>query len=235
MKFTLEKMANLESEILKQIRARPGYSRVELARELQLAPSTIGNYVGRLISEGFLSESPAVPEGGEVEAGRPATALRLNPDGGQFIGIDFEARNIMAMSVDFSDTPIKHVHEQISESDTVTQILKKIETAITAVLPDNESRLLAIGIGVPGLVDPINGVALDYKYIHNWHNVQLTAPLAEKFGVPVYLVWPGARRGGFYLHGHPQWHRRGYRGGRPIATRLGASGGRDRPLAFALA
>ena len=128
-----------------------------------------------------------MPESGETEAGRPATALRLNPDGGQFIGVDFEARNIMAMSVDFSDTPIKHVHEQITESDTVPQILKKIETAITAVLPDNQGRLLAIGIGVPGLVDPAKGMALDYKYIKNWQNVQLTAPLAEKFGVPVYL------------------------------------------------
>src|SRR5580698_2089018 len=140
MKFTLEKMANLESEILKRVRATPGLSRVALARELQLAPSTVGNYVGRLIAEGFLAEYPAVPENGETEAGRPATALRLNADGGQFIGIDFEARNIMAMSVDFSDTPIKHVHDQISETDTVAQILKKIENAIAAVLPDNQSR-----------------------------------------------------------------------------------------------
>src|SRR5579884_2636507 len=187
MKLTLEQMASLESEILKRVRARPGFSRVALARQLQIAPSTVGNYVGRLLAEGFLSESPAVPQNGEVEAGRPATALRLNPDGGHFVGVDFEARNIMAMSVDFSDTPIKHAHDQISESDTIPQILKKIETAIAAVLPDNASKLLAIGIGVPGLVDPINGVAVEYKYIHNWRNVQLTAPLAEKFGVPVYL------------------------------------------------
>lgn len=187
MKLTMEQMATLESEILKRVRERPGFSRVALARELQIAPSTVGNYVSRLLSEGFLSEYPAVPENGEAEAGRPATALRLNPDGGHFVGVDFEARNIMAMSVDFSDTPIKHTHEQISESDTIPQILKKIETSINAVLPDNQSKLLAIGIGVPGLVDPINGVAIEYKYIHNWRNVQLTAPMAEKFGVPVYL------------------------------------------------
>jgi len=187
MKLTLEQMASLESEILKRVRARPGLSRVALARALQIAPSTVGNYVGRLIAEGFLTEFPSVSPGGSSEAGRPATSLRLNPDGGHFIGVDFEARNIMAMAVDFSDTPIKHVHEPISESDTVPQILKKIETAISAVLPGSASRLLAIGIGVPGLVDPANGVALEYKYIHNWRNVQLTAPLAEKFGVPVYL------------------------------------------------
>jgi N-acetylglucosamine repressor len=187
MKLTLEQMSNLESEILKRVRAHPGFSRVELSRELQIAPSTVGNYVGRLLTEGFLAESPAIPASGEIEAGRPATALTLNADGGHFIGIDFEARNIMAMSVDFSDTPIKHAHDQIAESDSVAQILKKIELAINAVIPDNQSKLLAIGIGVPGLVDPANGVAVDYKYIHNWHNVQLTAPLAEKFGVPVYL------------------------------------------------
>jgi predicted NBD/HSP70 family sugar kinase len=187
MKLTLAQIANLESEILKRVRARPGLSRVGLARKLQIAPSTVGSYVGRLIAEGFLVESVAQPESGEVEVGRPPTALRLNPDGGQFIGIDFEARNIMAMSVDFSDTPIKHVHEEIQESDTVPQILQKIERAVTAVLPGNQSRLLAIGIGVPGLVDPVKGIALEYKYIRNWRQVALTEPLAKKFGVPVYL------------------------------------------------
>src|SRR3984957_18639357 len=187
MKLTLEQMGSLEAEILKRVRAHPGFSRVGLARKLQIAPSTVGNYVGRLVSEGFLIEHPAGSPTGEAEAGRPATALRLNPDGGYFVGIDFEARNIMGMSVDFSDTPIKHIHEEIAESDSVPQILKKLEAAITAVLPDNRSRLLAIGIGVPGLVDPAHGVAVDYKYIHNWHNVKLTDPLSDKFGVPVYL------------------------------------------------
>lgn len=187
MKLTLEQMATLESEILKRVRERPGFSRVALARELQIAPSTVGNYVGRLIQEGFLSEYPAVPENGEIEAGRPATALRLNPDGGHFVGVDFEARNIMAMSVDFSDTPLKHAHDTISESDSVPQILKKIEDSIAAVLPEGHSKLLAVGIGAPGLVDPASGTALEYKYIQNWRNVPLTAPLAEKFGVPVYI------------------------------------------------
>lgn len=186
MRLTFGQVANLESEILKRVRARPGFSRVALARELRIAPSTVGNYVGRLIEEGFLTESAAV-ENADAEAGRPPTALRLNPDGGEFIGIDFEARNIMAMSVDFSDTPVKHIHKPIEETDTVPQILKKIEQAIKAVLPGNQSRLLAIGIGVPGLVDPAKGLAIDYKYIQNWHNVRITEPLAQQFGVPVYI------------------------------------------------
>jgi len=203
MKLSIEQMANVDSEILKRVRACPGVSRIELARELQIAPSTVGNYVGRLITEGFLVESEKMGN----EGGRPPTALRLDPDGGQFIGVDFEARNIMAMAVDFSDRPLKHAHRTILETDSVPQIIAKLEEAIREVLPENPSRLLAIGVGVPGLVDPNKGIAIHYKYINNWRDVALAAPLAERFGVPVYLentirsmtlaeLWFGQGRGG---------------------------------------
>jgi len=203
MKLSIEQMANVDSEILKRVRACPGVSRIELARELQIAPSTVGNYVGRLITEGFLVESEKMGN----EGGRPPTALRLDPDGGQFIGVDFEARNIMAMAVDFSDRPLKHAHRSILETDSVAQIIAKLEEAIVEVLPENPSRLLAIGVGVPGLVDPNQGIAIHYKYINNWRNVPLAGPLAERFGVPVYLentirsmtlaeLWFGQGRGG---------------------------------------
>lgn len=183
MKLSLEQMACIESEILKQVRAHPGISRIALARKLQIAPSTVGNYTGRLITEGFLVES----EKADYGSGRPPTALRLDPDGGQFIGVDFEARNIMAMAVDFSDRPLKHAHRDIKRLDAVSDIIKKIEQAIVEVLPQDQSHLLAIGVGVPGLVDPTGGVALHYKYIDRWKNVPLAATLAKRFGVPVYL------------------------------------------------
>jgi glucokinase len=93
----------------------------------------------------------------------------------------------MAMAVDFSDRPLKQAHKSIRESDTVAQIIEKIEQAITEVLPDNKSRFLAIGVGVPGFVDPSKGIAIHYKYLNNWRNVPLAGPLAKQFGVPVYL------------------------------------------------
>jgi glucokinase len=183
MKLSPEQMSSLESEILKRVRSRPGISRIALSRVLQIAPSTVGNYVGRLLTEGFLVES----EKADREAGRPPTSLRLNPDSGQFIGVDFEARKIMAMAVDFSDRPLKHSHQDIQNSDSAPQVVEKIERAILEVLPESPGRLLAIGVGVPGLVDPVHGLALDYKYIRKWRNVPLAGPLAKRFGVPVYL------------------------------------------------
>jgi N-acetylglucosamine repressor len=175
--------ADLEADILKCVRASNGMSRVEVARTLGLAPSTAGIYVERLMIDGYLEET----EKAERETGRPPVLLNLNPERGEFVGVDFEARNIMAVAVDFSDKPLRDAHLKIAESDTVEQITRKLEQAINKVLPEDPRRLLAIGVGVPGLVDSANGVALHYEYIANWRNVPLAKTLRTKFDVPVFL------------------------------------------------
>src|SRR5512135_1595112 len=122
-----QQVAHLEARMLQLVRTREGLSRVQLARELNLSPSTAGIYVRRLVRERFLREDK--PEDCTA-AGRPATGLLLNPDGGRFIGVDFEARNIMATVVDFSQKPLRRVHKVIRVSDSAEQVLDKIEGAI---------------------------------------------------------------------------------------------------------
>jgi N-acetylglucosamine repressor len=182
-KIKHDSIALQQADLLRRVRAREGMSRVELARGLNLAPSTVGIYVDHLVEEGYLFEGKAT----ERESGRPPTILALNPYGGRFIGVDFEARNIMAVSVDFSQKPIKEFHGTISRSDSVEEILRKIECAIQEVALDDVRPLLAIGVGVPGVIDPLSGVAKKYKHIQGWENVPLVQRLAEKFKVPVFL------------------------------------------------
>ena len=183
MRRTPHHTSDLESHIIKHVRASSGVSRVELARSLGLAPSTAGIYVERLIAGGYLAESDKA----ERETGRPPMLLNLNPERGEFVGVDFEARNIMAVAVDFSDKPLRNTHLKIAESDSVDQITRKIEQAVSKVLPEDPKRLLAIGVGVPGMVDSQNGIALSYEYIANWKNVPLAKSLRKKFGVQVFL------------------------------------------------
>ncbi len=182
-KIKHETIAHLEGDLLRLVRAQEGLSRVELARSLNLAPSTVGIYVDHLIAEGFLSEGKRVGR----DFGRPPTALSLNAQGGRFIGVDFEARNIMATSVDFSQTPLKQFHDTIAAADSVEKILEKIERAIGEVIADDARRVLAIGVGVPGVIDPVHGVARQYKHIRGWTNIPLVDRLSRRFSVPVFL------------------------------------------------
>ena len=175
--------SHLESEIIKRIRSVDGISRVELGRSLHLAASTAGTYVERLIKLGYIVEQEKAVRG----SGRPPVLLRLNPDGGAFIGVEFEARTIRAVAVDFADRPLRNAFRPVEEDEDATSVMRKIEDAVNEVMPTNRTKLLALGVGVPGIIDPVHGVGLSYKYIVNWRNVPLRDRLTKRFGVPVFL------------------------------------------------
>lgn len=198
-----QQVASLEAEMLRRVRARGGLSRVQLARELKLAPSTAGIYVDRLVRDGFLRQT-ATRE--RETAGRPPTALVPNPDGGRFVGVDFEARNLMATVVDFSQQSLRQVHKIIRPADSASQIVAKIAQAIDELMAGDTRPLLGIGVGVPGTIDPVKQVAVHYDFIQDWRDVPLGTTLRERFHAPVYLennirsmalaeLWFGAERG----------------------------------------
>jgi len=202
LKIKQKAVASLEGELLRRVRADDGLSRVDLARQLHLAPSTVGAYVDRLIEEGFLSEWQKA----ERDFGRPPTLLSLNPKGGRFVGVDFEAHNIMATLVDFSQQPLRRIHKTIRPSDSVEQIIGKIEQSISELMGGRPRDLLGIGVGVPGSIDPKNQIALAYAHIKGWKNIPLGELLAKKFKVEVFLennirsmalaeMWCGQARG----------------------------------------
>jgi N-acetylglucosamine repressor len=176
-------VANIEAELLKCVRARGGLSRVELAHELGLAPSTAGIYADRLVRDGFLVETAKA----EREPGRPPTLLGPNPDGGRFVGVDFEARSILATVVDFSQRVVKQSFRTIREGDSVERILVRLEEVIHSAIEGDQRPLLGIGVGVPGTIDPARGVALGYEFIDGWKDVPLASRLGAEFGVPVHL------------------------------------------------
>lgn len=194
--------AAIEAELLKRVRARGHISRVELARELGIVPSTAGIYVDRLIDEGFLTET----EEGTGGLGRPPKLLALNPQGGSFVGVDFEARNIMAMRVDFSQRPLAEERRAVAPTDGAAKIMREIESMIDRVMGRGCRGVLGIGIGLPGAIDPCRGMALEYDRVPGWHALPIGQRLSRRFGVPVFLennirsmalaeMWFGAGRG----------------------------------------
>ena len=175
-------VAALESTLIQHLRLHEGTSRIELARMMDLAPSTIGLYVDRLIEDGFLLEG----QKSRRSAGRPPTILELNPDAGQFVGVDFEARQLSATAVDFSQQTLGRQKQTIRATDTPDRVIEKIKSAVSDVAGPMP-RLLGIGIAVPGSVDPKRGVALHYEFIRDWRDVPLVKHLVREFNVPVYL------------------------------------------------
>ena len=90
-------IAGQQADLLRLVRARDGLSRVELARSLNLAPSTVGIYVNHLVEEGYLFEGKTAAR----DFGRPPTILALNPQGGFFR----TGANVYGLQFHFEVTP----------------------------------------------------------------------------------------------------------------------------------
>lgn len=166
-----------------QVRSRRATSRTTLAKALGISPSTIGLYVDQLIAEKFLNESGL----NQGPMGRPRRVLTTRPEAGWFAGVEFNAERVQAVGVDFSGLKTAAVAHPLSAEVSAEQVLQAIFSTVATLAKSMEGALLAVGLGVPGLVDAQAGVGLYYAFIPDWKQIPVVAKITEKLKVPVIL------------------------------------------------
>lgn len=86
------------------------------------------------------------------------------------------------------DSPQPERHKKIptQANKGPNHVIRRMIKAIETVMPESHKGL-RIGIGIPGPLDPFEGVVLGAPNIPGWKNVPLQAKLQSHFGCPVYL------------------------------------------------
>ncbi len=169
--------ADFGAEIIRQVREHGGLSRVELARALGVAASTIGRHVDALVDAGYFTETVEPTK----EAGRPPTRLRPNPSRGCFLGIDFHAGHVFGTAVDFAQNELLRMDRPLEGSKGVEAVLDELIRVMHQMMAQVKLPVLAAGIAAPGRVDARRGSVVHYAHIPGFDNV----PLAEKIGAEV--------------------------------------------------
>lgn len=105
-----------------------------------------------------------------------------------WIGIDVGGTNIVCGIVNDQGEVLSSLKKPTEASYGTSSVLTKMaqmtsEVAANAGLSD---QISGIGIGIPGLVDPWNGIAL-YSANLNWRDVPLAAELSKRTSLPVYI------------------------------------------------
>lgn len=72
----------------------------------------------------------------------------------------------------------------VDPKETASQTLKRMFTAIDAVLTDSVDSL---GIGVPGVVDTETGIVYDVQNIPSWKEVNLKEIVQQRYSLPVFI------------------------------------------------
>ncbi|MDB6007368.1 MAG: hypothetical protein JWR15_4355 [Prosthecobacter sp.] len=166
-----------------QVRSGRATSRTTLAKALAISPSTTGLYVDQLIAENYLNESGL----NQGPMGRPRRILTTRAEAGWFAGVEFNAQRIQVVGVDFSGGLKTTVEQTLPAEVMADQVIKSILSCVSKLAESMEGRLLSVGLGVPGLVDPQAGMGLLYAFIPDWNNVPVVEIIGSKLQVPVIL------------------------------------------------
>lgn len=175
--------AEFGAEIIRQVRDHEALSRVELARVLGVAASTIGRHVDSLIGAGYFTETLEPTR----EAGRPPTKLRPDPKRGCFMGVDFNAGGMFATLVDFAQKTISQRKMKLDGEKGAEVMMTQMLGALREMRDETTLPLLSVGLAVPGRVDTRRGVGLKYVHVPDWEDIPVTETTTRVLGAPAFI------------------------------------------------
>lgn len=174
------------------LRKYPGISRQRCAEIMQLSTFSISRLTRDLINANMVIEDSVTETATETRLkGRPSQPLYLNPDYAHFAGIDFEASHWRFLIINFQGQAIYQTERLLNEcrdSESYTQILEQyLETEI-ARYGAPWSRVQAVGVAAPGLLDLQKGIIREYEACPAIGSIPILERYRRITQKPVYLL-----------------------------------------------
>lgn len=173
------------SIILEIIRKKKEISRAEIARISKLNPSTVSKITRELIKIGLLKEVGT----GSSQLGRKPIQLSLNPDIPCVIGVEVTEDRIAALITDIEARVIARARASINDIDDGKTVIKKTIRVIHNLVErcrEDKKRIMGIGMGITGLVDPVRGVAVFSPNI-GWRDVPIKQLIKKEFKINTFI------------------------------------------------
>lgn len=173
---------NLAADIIHRIAVEP-VTRSALAREFELAPSTISAKVNELTEAGLIVEGGAALSRG----GRPGKLLTLRYQSGRLGVISMGSRHARVGVADMSRKILSIREVRIDVGQGVDATLDTLWAALRQVAAEDGGQLLAVGLCLPGPVDVERGVVVSPSRMPGWHNQPVAEMARQKMGIPVNM------------------------------------------------
>ncbi|WP_221451700.1 ROK family transcriptional regulator [Arthrobacter sp. AZCC_0090] len=172
-------LTEYSSSILSMIASGRATSRADLARTLNLAPSTITIKVNELMEAGLISESGS----GSATGGRRPTLLELVPDAGFILAADLGAHHTWVGRLNLSGNLLASELRTIDINDGPEVVLPQAAAMMRALSdPAVDPPLRGVGMSLPGPVDFSSGALDSPSRMRGWHEFKVREWLAEEFG-----------------------------------------------------
>lgn len=171
--------------VLEMIRTGAGVSRTGIAERTGLTAQAISKIVRRLVDQDLVRESGASAP--SRLGGRPAVGLRVNPGAGYAVGVHIDRDETAYTLVDLGGAVVAR-QRRATPSTGAARTVRQIGAVVPALLERASvpaGKVLGIGIGAPGPLDPTEGVVDSPGGMKGWSDVPLRDLVSERTGYPV--------------------------------------------------
>ena len=159
-------------------------SRAEIASRLHLTSATVSNIVAELLGRGYVMELGRRA----TSRGQPAIELGVQANAAHTIGLHFEHGSVAGIAADLKGHVVHSYRVPLAPLPSPEIVLSAlIETAGKLIGKMPEDRILGIGLAAVGPIDHVSGSVRRTEFTSDWVDVELQHPLAEAFGLPVFM------------------------------------------------
>ena len=168
--------------VLKTIFDRDRISRADVARATGLTRPTVSSAVASLRRRGLVEEVGQGPSAG----GKPPILVSVVDDSRHAIGIDLASGEFRGAVVNLRGE-IRHRVALPLDGRDGDAALALVYELIDRLIAATNSSLLGIGIGTPGLMDPMKGIVRQAVNL-DWQDLPLRSLLKKRYGLPLYVA-----------------------------------------------
>ena len=169
------------ADMLQLIRESGPMSRTDLARLSGLAASTVSLRVEELVRSGLVEEIGD----GESRGGRRPRLLRASGGGGVVLAADLGRYHARLAVVDLAGKRLAQDEFAISIDDGPSATLEAISARLAELATGR--RVLGVGMGFLGPVDPAAGQVISPSGMPGWHGMRIRDWLESRFEVPAVV------------------------------------------------
>jgi predicted NBD/HSP70 family sugar kinase len=173
--------------VLHAVREDGPASRAAIARATGLSKPTVNAAVELLLDQGYLTEDHELAS--PVGPGRRPRLLRFASGLGHVLGIDIGADKVLVLAADLAGQVLATERRKTGAREPAA-LLALVENAAADALAEASiaaGSLKAVGVGTPGVVDPVSGRVTLAPQLAGWEGIELGARLEPAFGCPVVV------------------------------------------------
>ncbi|KAB8167848.1 ROK family protein [Streptomyces sp. 3MP-14] len=175
--------ANLE-RVIRAVRAAGSLTQADIARTTGLSAATVSNIVREL------KELGTVEVRSTSAGGRRARSVSLSSDAGIVVGVDFGHSHLRVAVGNLAHQVLAEEAEPVDVDASAEQGFDRAEKLVgrlLAVAGVDRSKIIGIGLGVPGPIDMTSGTIGSTAILPGWRGTNPRDELAARTGVPVHV------------------------------------------------